>query len=302
MLEDFYIDRTTIRILRKGPVGPFIDDFVKHLEGQGFVDTTMVQKLGVLVSLSEWLMTERIALSEFDEKRIGEFIVYEKEGESQFSRNGNETILLSFLDSLRTRKAIPEKKPVSLTEVQHHIANFRQYLENECGLAVATGHNYADCLHLFLSREFGVGSVRLDKLRPEHVVKFLIDYGSKYSVKRTQFMATSLKRYFKLVKYREEIQLDLAGIIPSIAQWQNDRLPEILTEEELKRILSSCDRTTSNGKRDFAVLLLLIQTGMRATEVTKLKIDDIDWEKGGSEPNAETRCNASGGWGGFAPP
>ena len=135
MLEDFYIERSKIRI-----------------------------------SLSEWLMTEKIQLDELDENRIGEFIAYAKEDSPQFSRNGNETILLSFLDSLRTHKAIPEKKSVSLTELQRHIANFRRYIENECGLAVATSRNYADCLHLFLSREFGVGPVRLEKLRPEDVV------------------------------------------------------------------------------------------------------------------------------------
>jgi len=41
----------------------------------------------------------------------------------------------------------------------------------------------------------------------------------------------------------------------------------------------SCDRRTSTGRRDHAILLLLVRLGLRAGEVAALKLDDVDWRQ-----------------------
>jgi integrase/recombinase XerD len=43
--------------------------------------------------------------------------------------------------------------------------------------------------------------------------------------------------------------------------------------------LETVDRRTHTGKRDFAILLLLVTYGLRAREVSKLTLDDIDWKR-----------------------
>jgi site-specific recombinase XerD len=43
--------------------------------------------------------------------------------------------------------------------------------------------------------------------------------------------------------------------------------------------LETIDRRTPTGKRDYAIFLLLITYGLRACEVSKLTLDDIDWER-----------------------
>jgi site-specific recombinase XerD len=45
-------------------------------------------------------------------------------------------------------------------------------------------------------------------------------------------------------------------------------------------LLGSCDRRTATGRRDYAVLLLLSRLGLRAGEVARLGLDDIDWRHG----------------------
>jgi len=45
-------------------------------------------------------------------------------------------------------------------------------------------------------------------------------------------------------------------------------------------LLSSCDRQTATGRRDFAVLVLLARLGLRSGEVASLKLDDVDWRNG----------------------
>jgi integrase/recombinase XerD len=48
----------------------------------------------------------------------------------------------------------------------------------------------------------------------------------------------------------------------------------------VRRLLACCDRGTVTGRRDVAILLLLVRLGLRAGEVAALRLDDIDWRAG----------------------
>lgn len=49
------------------------------------------------------------------------------------------------------------------------------------------------------------------------------------------------------------------------------------TEDELKRLLDQLDRTTPIGKRDYAMIVLAVQSGLRACDVVRLELGNIDW-------------------------
>lgn len=53
-----------------------------------------------------------------------------------------------------------------------------------------------------------------------------------------------------------------------------------VTDFELERILSQIDRNTVSGKRNYAIIVLAATTGMRAIDIIRLKLSDIDWHKG----------------------
>jgi len=72
----------------------------------------------------------------------------------------------------------------------------------------------------------------------------------------------------------------LAASVPSVADWRLSELPKFLEPEQVERLLEACNRTTPEGRRDHAVLLLLARLGLRAGEVVHMELDDIDWENG----------------------
>jgi site-specific recombinase XerD len=53
-----------------------------------------------------------------------------------------------------------------------------------------------------------------------------------------------------------------------------------LSSDQVTALLTACDRNTSTGRRDFAILTLLVRLGLRAGEVAALVLDDIDWRRG----------------------
>lgn len=67
------------------------------------------------------------------------------------------------------------------------------------------------------------------------------------------------------------------------------RVIDFLTRDEIKALLSAVDRTTWLGRRDHAILLIAVQTGLRLSEITSLCRADVVLEAG-----AHVRCTGKG--------
>ena len=93
-------------------------------------------------------------------------------------------------------------------------------------------------------------------------------------------MVTAFRSFFRFLFQNGELQSDLAASVPAVADWRLSIVPKYLLPAEVHRVLGSCDRRTSTGRRDYAVLLLLARLGLRAGEVVSLQLDDIAWRTG----------------------
>jgi len=68
--------------------------------------------------------------------------------------------------------------------------------------------------------------------------------------------------------------------VPSVANWSLSTVPRALPPGQSKRVLAACNRKTAVGRRDYAILLLLARLGLRACEVVRLTLEDLDWQAG----------------------
>lgn len=76
------------------------------------------------------------------------------------------------------------------------------------------------------------------------------------------------------------IDVPLAAIVPRVGSWKLAGLVEPVGVDDLARMLDSCNSTTIMSGRDYAMLLVLSRLGLRAGEVARLELDDIDWRAG----------------------
>jgi integrase/recombinase XerD len=65
--------------------------------------------------------------------------------------------------------------------------------------------------------------------------------------------------------------------VPRAVNRRGASLPRSLPQRDLARLLSSCDRRTGRGRRDYAMLLMLSRLGLRAGELAALRLEDVDW-------------------------
>jgi integrase/recombinase XerD len=94
-------------------------------------------------------------------------------------------------------------------------------------------------------------------------------------------MCSALRSFLKFLFLKGHVLIDVSGAVPSVAQSKlKMALPKYFSPQQIRKILSQCDRSNSLGKRDYAILLLLARLGLRANEVSILELGDIDWQSG----------------------
>ena len=101
-------------------------------------------------------------------------------------------------------------------------------------------------------------------------------------VKSAQFVVSALRSLLRFLYLEGTITVALADAVPSVAGWKLATLPKAMSTGQVAALLASCDRRTSVGRRDFAVLTVLVRLGLRSGEVAALCLDDIDWRAGGA--------------------
>ena len=72
----------------------------------------------------------------------------------------------------------------------------------------------------------------------------------------------------------------LEAAVPRMPRWRQAELPRYLPSADVERVVGGALDGTPRGIRNHAILLLLARTGLRADEVSKLSLDDIDWVAG----------------------
>ena len=153
------------------------------------------------------------------------------------------------------------------------IDEFKSHLMFEKRVSKNTFENYMRDVNAFLT--FKPYSKFPSGLDVDEFQKYLMNVGkSKSTVLRT---GASLRCYFNFLHKR-----NLIDSIPLGNKIKNDtpKMPEILTMEEMERLLSSPDSTDFKGLRDKAILETFYATGIKASELISIKVSDLNLNLG----------------------
>jgi integrase/recombinase XerD len=93
-------------------------------------------------------------------------------------------------------------------------------------------------------------------------------------------LVTALRSLLRFLHVEGLIEQPLAAAVPSVATWKLAGLPKTVDADQVAALLASCDQRSVAGRRDFAILTVLVRLGLRAGEVAALRLDDIDWRRG----------------------
>lgn len=277
MLEDFYTRPRAIARFMRAPLGPYMGSFADEMRARGHTHAVVRVQLCFVARLNRWLERHRLRVDELDETRLEEFLrsKYRKRG------LGIPKTVSSFLEHLRRSGvvAVPAAPRRRLTQSEIIERDFTSYLEQQRGLAASTVVGYVAGARAFLASRFGSGPARLARLNAGQITDFVTDYARLQGATATQTIATALRSFLRFLQQRGDVVGDLASSVPSVARWHLATLPTILTPDDIGRMLGECDGRTA-ARRDRAIVVLLARLGLRACEVVRLTLDDIDWNAG----------------------
>jgi site-specific recombinase XerD len=275
----FFAFAGTRRRMYAGPLGPCIDDFIESLQERGYDRHSIRCKIRSVADFSRWIDRQHHALTDLDSDLVGRFIAYRKRsGRYDW---GDNAAVRQMIDRLRAEQIISTMiSPTRRSEREAAEDEFRQHLLQWRGLSPVTLRCYQRCVSRFLRACFADGPVRFDRLTPSDVIDFIQHHARGYGFSRGQQGVTALRAFLKYLLQRGKIAIDLSASVPKLAYWSLAKLPVYLRAEQVAHILKQSDRTTVNGRRDYAILLLLARLGLRAGEVASLRLDDLHWEQG----------------------
>lgn len=174
---------------------------------------------------------------------------------------------------IQGRRHIPVNYPLN-GEIGVHAHKFIEHLIN-LRRNIKSVKDYKKRLSIFIDylAENGVNSP--DEIDEDTIVAFISTHThgcSKY--------ITSVKWFLRFMKEGHVIEKDFGYVLKnrSFKLHERERIPSFYSEEEVRKIEQSVNKTDAVGKRDYAMVLLASRLGLRVSDIAGLDFNNLDWD------------------------
>jgi len=111
------------------------------------------------------------------------------------------------------------------------------------------------------------------------VDEFTESISARYTSNAKSNILFSLRNFFSYLEGEAILPTGASSMVGRIVTHKHERLASFYSKEEVIKILDCVDITTPVGKRDYAILVLAAQLGLRISDICRLTPDCIDFEK-----------------------
>lgn len=136
-------------------------------------------------------------------------------------------------------------------------------------------------------KQYKLGYMEIGKIRPEHCEDWLADMKKKYRGSSIQTQISLLKRTFEYVLDYDYIAKNPFRRITT--DKSDSKKMEALSVEDMNRFLDFCSKD-KNSSHCYDMIYVLFWTGMRASELCGLTLDNIDMDNRMIEVNKQLQC------------
>lgn len=159
------------------------------------------------------------------------------------------------------------------------LAAFDDHLRRVRGVCAGTRVNYARYVGAFLEERFPDGRVEAGALDAHDVIEFISAATRRYRPRTVELVATSLRSFFRFLRGEGLGREGLQDAVPMVPH-RRSGLVRHLDPGSVEQLLVSLDTSSARGLRDRAIILCIARLGLRAGEVCRLRLEDIDWREG----------------------
>jgi len=270
--------RFPIRI--SGPLTDHVPELGSYLLRQGYTILSCRNLLRLASHLSRWLEQQGLRPRDLFDDQVDSFVRARRaEGYTHFLSPRSLVAIRRYLAEAGLTPETPAAAPPR-TPLEQLLSDYEGSLLHDRGLTPHVAQLYRSVAQQLLVNTSPSGELDLCRLDGATVKRYVLESSRGSNLERTRATLTGLRSFLRFLHLRGDIAMDLRGAVPKIAGWRMASLPKYLAPEQVKAIVDSCDRRTTLGRRDYAILLLLARMGLRAKEITTLSLDDVNWSEG----------------------
>jgi len=288
MLETYFAKPATVDRIRASWIGSEVEQYVGWMADQGYDVRSIWRRVPLVVAFGEFAR-QRGARDVADLPAHVEAYVAERVRCHRGHRKNGTTAQQV---AKEVRGPIDQMLRLVIAEFERAgrrhghqpfveaVPGFFEFLAMDRGLRPASIRQYSHHLRRFEAYLCRVGIRKLHELSPAVLSAFIAERSANGLSKNTVSNCCGVLRVFLRYACREGvISRDLSKTVEWPQVYRLSSIPRSISWTEVGRVLAGIDRRTACGKRDYAMLLLLVTYGLRGREVAALTLDDIDWKR-----------------------
>ena len=286
MLEKYFIKPQTLDRIRGHWLGEPVERYVTWLHEQGYGARNVFRRVPLLLRFGAQAQANGAKAWEDLPQHVASFIDgwTREHGLNRRTERTQKSVAHEARGPIEQmiRLLVPDfaltgrRKAFPFTD---QAPGFVAHLRDERGLRPTTMLGYKQFLgHLeeYL-KDIKVSSLR--DLSPTILSAFITKRSAGWGMSMLGGLCGVL-RVFLRYSFREKlIAQDLSQAIEGPKEYRLSSIPRSISWAEVERMLAAVDQRSVVGRRDYAILLLLVTYGLRGREVAALTLDDIDWER-----------------------
>lgn len=284
MIKTIFRSAFVRRRMATSHLGIILQEFAVHLHKRGHALLCVQSYVQIAEHFFRWLATQHLSALQIDESVVERFLANHlprchcPRPAPTDSRNSRAALgrLLSFLRD--GKQAI---EPSAVPSVVDQLVNeYDRHMDEVAGLTGATRQYRRRYAREFLTTIRVRGRIRFSKVCPKGLPAYIEKRAQSLTPASLRVTTVALRSFLRFLHFSSHVGQQMPHAVPTPAPWPRSALPQILSEEQVRRLLNSFDRATPSGCRDFAMLLCLWLLGLRTQEVASLTLDDVDWREG----------------------
>jgi integrase/recombinase XerD len=285
MIEKFFTQPRTVSRLHTSLLGPHLSTMAEALQQAQYSTATIRLHLRAADRFGKWLQKHKIAIAEVSNATVARYI----QGlDRQFPASvpigrlpNSARGLRHLIEVLRQAGCLePARATEPQSSVEAWLADFDHHLNHVMGCALRSRNNYLRYARRLLLEVFGEAEVDWSRLTAGSVTDFVRRQAAKLRPGACGQPVTAIRSLVRFLASKDAVPTGLLGAIPAVRTWRHSSIPRTVSAEEVERVLAACNADSAYGLRERAIVLLLARLGLRAGEVLRLRLDDIDWVRG----------------------
>lgn len=253
-----------------------------ELVKSGFTNLSLKGIERVWINLEEYIHCKGINFFSFD---LGIAFLEERyqftETTSLSSANQRRLRAIQLLADFQTHQRIHIRRKQKRYEFAQPFEKiFVEFMDfrKKAGISSKTLQSYIIYLERFSQYLFNHEVNHVVEIDAKHIHGFIQESAAVYSTSTIYCTCCLLRVLFRYLFEQKLTTEDLSIIVPSIKCRKKSKIPSAYTQKEIRQLLQCVDRGNPKGKRDYAILLIAVRLGIRASDICKLTFDNFKWE------------------------